>query len=204
MSDSGNYGFDAGQQPASNAPAAGWYFAQGDPPGTERYWNGTSWEGTYRAVGGFSPSAPPGRPDTDEFPSAVAVLAWIITALKAIPLILGAIGLALLSSLRDEIEAETDFDINDITTVVFVVGGAIILIGFVLLIGQIRAVTKKNAGQAAIWAGILTVVDVLYLVVNLPGGDSSSIGLAIAILLVQGGLFAWMLKLRSTSQPSTF
>lgn len=204
MSDSGNYGFDTGQQPATNAPAAGWYFAQGDPPGTERYWNGTSWEGTYRAVGGFSPSPPPASPDDGEFPSAVAVLAWIITGLKAIPLILGAIGLALLNSVRDEIEAEFDVDINDITTVVFAVGGAIILIGFVLLIGQIRAVIKKNVGQAAVWAGILTVVDVLYLVVNLPSGDSPSIGLAIAILLVQGGLFTWILKLRNTSPPSTF
>lgn len=31
---------------------AGWYYAQGDPPGTVRYWDGTMW------VGGPQPSAP--------------------------------------------------------------------------------------------------------------------------------------------------
>ncbi len=24
---------------------AGWYYAQGDPPGTQRYWDGTQWQG---------------------------------------------------------------------------------------------------------------------------------------------------------------
>jgi hypothetical protein len=29
----------------SGAPAAGWYYADGDPPGTVRLWNGTQWVG---------------------------------------------------------------------------------------------------------------------------------------------------------------
>lgn len=64
MNDSDNFDLGVGQQPASTQPAAGWYFAQGDPPGTERYWNGSAWEGTYRAVGGFSPSSATARPAT--------------------------------------------------------------------------------------------------------------------------------------------
>lgn len=203
MSDSGNHGLDGSEQQASNTPAAGWYFAQGDPPGTERYWNGTAWEGTYRAVGGFTPSVATARPDGDSFPSGVGVLAWIITVLKAIPLIIGAIGLALLNSLRDEIEAETDLDIDDISTAVFVVGGVIIFIGLVLLAGQIRAVMKKNLTQAAIWAGVMTAIDVLYLVANVPSGDGPSISLAVVVLAAQGWLFAWVMKLRSGQQSSS-
>lgn len=45
-------------------PAAppGWYPAQGDPPGTNRYWNGSAWEGKPRRVPGFVTS--------DSFPLA--------------------------------------------------------------------------------------------------------------------------------------
>lgn len=31
---------------------AGWYYAQGDPPGTHRYWDGQSWVGGPQPVGG--------------------------------------------------------------------------------------------------------------------------------------------------------
>ena len=33
-------------------PAPGWYHAQGDPMGTQRYWNGTQWTGDPRPVVG--------------------------------------------------------------------------------------------------------------------------------------------------------
>ncbi len=29
---------------------AGWYYAEGDPPGTQRYWDGTQWQGGPQAV----------------------------------------------------------------------------------------------------------------------------------------------------------
>ena len=35
-----------GQQPP------GWYYAHGDPPGTQRYWDGTSWVGSPQPVSG--------------------------------------------------------------------------------------------------------------------------------------------------------
>lgn len=38
----------------SGVQPAGWYYAQGDPPGTHRYWDGTAW------VGGPEPIAPAG------------------------------------------------------------------------------------------------------------------------------------------------
>jgi uncharacterized RDD family membrane protein YckC len=33
---------------------AGWYYAQGDPPGTQRYWDGTQWVGGPQAAQGAS------------------------------------------------------------------------------------------------------------------------------------------------------
>jgi uncharacterized RDD family membrane protein YckC len=44
------------------APPPGWYPAQGDPPGTQRYWNGSSWEGRPRPI--------PGVVASDSFPLA--------------------------------------------------------------------------------------------------------------------------------------
>lgn len=42
----------------SDAATPGWYHAEGDPPGTERYWDGSMWTDGPRPVGGF-PAAPP-------------------------------------------------------------------------------------------------------------------------------------------------
>jgi uncharacterized RDD family membrane protein YckC len=36
------------------APPPGWYPAKGDPPGTKRYWNGSTWEGGHRPVPGVA------------------------------------------------------------------------------------------------------------------------------------------------------
>ncbi len=35
----------------------GWYYAQGDPPGTQRYWDGSQWVGGPQAAQGGSPEA---------------------------------------------------------------------------------------------------------------------------------------------------
>lgn len=42
----------------SDAATPGWYHAEGDPPGTERYWDGSMWTEGPRPIGGF-PAAPP-------------------------------------------------------------------------------------------------------------------------------------------------
>ncbi len=44
----------------SDAPQTqppGWYYAQGDPPGTQRYWDGTSWQGGPQPVPGAGGAA---------------------------------------------------------------------------------------------------------------------------------------------------
>ncbi len=33
-------------------PTPGWYYAAGDPPGTQRYWDGSAWQGGPQPVGG--------------------------------------------------------------------------------------------------------------------------------------------------------
>lgn len=48
---------------ASQPP--GWYYCQGDPPGTQRYWNGSAWQGDPQPVGGApaaAAAAPMGTP----------------------------------------------------------------------------------------------------------------------------------------------
>lgn len=50
---------DTPQQPA------GWYYAQGDPPGTQRYWSGEVWEGEPQPVPG-APQEVVGGPVTAE------------------------------------------------------------------------------------------------------------------------------------------
>lgn len=47
----------------TGAPGPGWHYAEGDPPGTQRYWDGTQWQGGPQPVAptpGFSaaPAAP--------------------------------------------------------------------------------------------------------------------------------------------------
>lgn len=43
----------------STGPTPGWYHAEGDPPNTERYWDGTQWTEGPRPVGGSDPAADP-------------------------------------------------------------------------------------------------------------------------------------------------
>lgn len=42
----------------SNTPP-GWYYAEGDPPNTQRYWDGVSWQGEPQLVGAAQSVAPP-------------------------------------------------------------------------------------------------------------------------------------------------
>lgn len=36
----------------------GWYYAQGDPPGTQRYWDGSQWQGGPQPAPGSAPAGP--------------------------------------------------------------------------------------------------------------------------------------------------
>lgn len=177
---------------AAGQAAAGWYFAQGDPPGTERYWNGTEWEGAYRAVGGFSPTE---VVTPAVFPSWAKVVAWVLTILKAIPLLLMLVLLAAWTALTEQLRDEADFDLRDLTVVVGVVIGIVVLIGFVLLVGQLVSVMKERPGTAAIWGGILTALDAIAAIGSFADGGEGGGALVIVVFLAQAGLFAMMVKL---------
>jgi hypothetical protein len=49
----------------SDSAAPGWYHAEGDPPNTERYWDGAAWTEGPRPIGGMGIDSPP----TPEAPS---------------------------------------------------------------------------------------------------------------------------------------
>ena len=51
----------------------GWYHAQGDPPGTERYWDGSAWTEGPRPVGGVpgTPPSPPAAPSSQPMGSSI-------------------------------------------------------------------------------------------------------------------------------------
>lgn len=49
----------------TTGPVPGWYHAEGDPPNTERYWDGTQWTEGPRPVGGSAPATPPSDSPTD-------------------------------------------------------------------------------------------------------------------------------------------
>ncbi len=67
----------------------GWYYAQGDPPGTQRYWDGQRWEGGPQPVPGAGADAVGGRPSNMPEPImrvgaraidyAVWLVIWIIS-----------------------------------------------------------------------------------------------------------------------------
>lgn len=79
------------------APPPGWYPAKGDPPGTQRFWNGSTWEGGPRPV--------PGVAVGDAFPLAnlgprltarlIDLMIWLVIALiinRFFVLVLGGAG----------------------------------------------------------------------------------------------------------------
>lgn len=199
MSDSGNFEFNQTPQQADQ-PAPGWYFAQGDPPGTERYWSGTAWEGSYRAVGGFSPTEVIKPPS---FPVWAKVLAWILTVLKALPLMGLALLVLLWGAVTQQIQSEVDFEFRDFSLVILVIGISVVLVGVVLLLGQLISVQKEHPGRAMVWSGILTLLDGLFAVSAVVDGGITSGGLFIGLLVVQGGLFAVMAKLWNDQRSDT-
>ncbi len=52
---------DPSDQAAGGYRPAGWYYAQGDPPGTQRYWDGAAWQGDPQPV---NPTADHPAPST--------------------------------------------------------------------------------------------------------------------------------------------
>lgn len=75
----------------------GWYYAQGDPPGTQRYWNGAQWEGEPQPVPGAPQEVAHGGLVLAEPQNRIAArvldgILWIILGVIISAIIVGSSG----------------------------------------------------------------------------------------------------------------
>lgn len=105
----------------------GWYHAEGDPPGTQRYWNGSEWQGEpQQASAPAQPVAPPAAPAAPPGPSFAAppgpafappsqpakksnALKWVLAILLLIVLGIGGCTFAFWRAVSGPIDASNDF-----------------------------------------------------------------------------------------------
>ncbi len=82
----------------SQTQPAGWYHAQGDPPGTQRYWDGTQWQGDAEPlpgeaepIGGLNLAEPVNRIGA----RVIDGIVWIVLLLVVAYLVTGTSGIGL-------------------------------------------------------------------------------------------------------------
>lgn len=161
--------------------APGWYNAEGDPAGTQRYWDGAQWVGdaVYEPAaqaaaagvpagpGGYAPGpaggfgydgASAGKP---KFPSNLKTIAIVVSVLKAIPLIFVLIGAVILGGAQDDFEDFGGVDFDGIFGALIAVLVIIFLIGAVLLFFQFRGAIKEQPMMLFVAALIMVVIDIL-------------------------------------------
>ncbi len=166
----------------------GWYEAEGDPPGTQRYWDGQVWVGHPVYEPTPMPAQPPVMvpppqplvavppppagygyapvPNVSTFPAAVKALAIILSVLKAIPLAFMAIALLwLIAATRaiddefDDFEGFDDFNLDGLLDSASVVLGGILVIGFLLLLFQFIGAIREKPLMVFIPALIMALID---------------------------------------------
>jgi hypothetical protein len=213
----------------------GWYYAQGDPQGTQRYWDGHQWIGdpvvhqaapsaqpvgyeiyepvdpplqqmqfgaasptgfgsvaaTPATPGGYAPAAPAPSSRRSSLWSGLQTLAVILTVLKAIPLVIGALALRWIVNeagvLDDAFGQETAESFRSALNIIYVVLGGL---GALLLIQFIAALTKRALGLFIIGL-LLTLLDILGLINSFSGDSMFSVVLMLAVTAAQGGITWW-------------
>ena len=108
----------------TGSAGAGWFHAQGDPPGTQRYWNGQEWVGEPQPVPTPSPAAPPPPGPGDSGPAGVpygmattfeqpkkkrSVWKWVVGIILAFMLLIGGCTFVLWRAVSGPIDAGNDF-----------------------------------------------------------------------------------------------
>lgn len=120
---------------------AGWYYAQGDPPGTQRYWDGTQWQGGPQPVPGSVAAAPNtanlGSPGNRILARIIDGIIWII-----IGTIIGAIfGTATFTLNPDEVDTP-----GFLTTLLSALVGTALVAGYeIFFVGTRGATPGKMA-----------------------------------------------------------
>lgn len=155
---------------------AGWYRGEGDPPGTQRYWNGNAWVGDPVYEPTMTPAPPPPTTGghgyaypvvaTSTFPTSLKVVAIVVTVLKAIPLALATILVIWLAVVTNSIDEELDdwFGLAGLLGAAIAFLVVMILVGGLLLGFQFAGALKERPIMLFIPALIMTVLDVLFLI----------------------------------------
>lgn len=172
----------------------------------------------------FHALPPPPAPATNpnELPQGLRALTWIVTGMKAIPLIISVFSLLFFASLIDscqaEIERELDIDpdatidgvnrldgwdefFDDIGNWLVLIAVALLVVGGGLLLLQFIGALRHKATMLAAIASILAIIDLLFLVASFANlGDSNADGQAGPIVLLaivaaaQAAIAIWAIK----------
>ncbi len=158
---------------------AGWYRGEGDPPGTQRYWDGYAWVGdpVYEptatpmppppagTAAGYAYQYPVAAPST--FPSGLKVVAIVVTVLKAIPLAFGAVGVFWLAVIASDLDNDFNaigLDLDNLLGAAIAFLVALIVVGGLLLGFQFAGAVKERPIMLFVPALIMTILDVLFAV----------------------------------------
>lgn len=155
--------------------AAGWYRGEGDPPGTQRYWDGTQWVGdpVYEPVAAPVPPPPPpgGAAYTyatpvvaSAFPSGLKVIAIVLSVLKAIPLVFFGIAVIFLAGVSNDIEDEfgdIGLGLDGLLGAAIAIFVVLILVGGLLLGFQLAGAIKERPIMLFVPALVMALLDAL-------------------------------------------
>ena len=152
----------------------GWYNAAGDPPGTQRYWDGGQWLGdaVYEptAAQPMVPPAPPGGYPyaggpvvaASTFPSGLKTIAIVLSVLKAIPLAFGVLGIIIVAAAANDLNDEfgdVGFGLDGLLGAAVAILVVIVIVGALLLGFQFVGAIKERPMMVFIPALIMTLFD---------------------------------------------
>ena len=149
----------------------GWYNAAGDPPGTQRYWDGNQWMGdaVYEpATRAMIPPPPGGYTYAEEavaaptFPHALKVIAIGLSRLKAIPLGFAALGLIIVASVANDLDDEfgdIGFGLDGLLGAALAVLLVVVLVGVLLVGCQFVGALKERPMMVFIPALLMSLLD---------------------------------------------
>ena len=160
--------------------------------------------------GGAAPMPTPaigyGPPIPHGLPEGLKLTAIILSVVKAIPILFGLIAAIYILVLADDID-DLGFGadaVGDTATAIAVVMIVFLAIGALLLLFQIRSAVKAELLPLIIISGILSAIDLFWVLASLFGDPASFGALLIfgSTLAAQATIFVWALRRRSApSEP---
>ena len=185
--------------------APGWYHADGDPVGTQRYWDGTQWLGERV----YEPAAPPVAPypptpggytygppaSQSTFPGSLKTLAILLSVIKALPLALGFFVVLFIGAVANDLEDSTsDYGevFDEVLSAALIIGVLILIAGAALLLFQFIGALRERPTMVFVPALIMAVLDTLSTVSAWVGafGRGGSPGWAIIMTAVTAAQIA--------------